>query len=482
MAKPNPQVYMDISIGGKGAGRMVFELFANIVPRTAENFRCLCTGEKGQGRARKPLHFLNSIFHRVIRNFMAQGGDFTKGNGTGGESIYGTTFKDENFVLKHDGRGILAMANCGKDTNGSQFYITFRSTPHLNGKHVVFGKLVEGEDVLNKIEAVHVGGEDRPVHDVRVLGCGEVVREPDAETVAAISEEIELGDLDDEEEDEAEEKKTDGAADGGASPVEPSTKRLIPRSYKKPLESDISSSDKSKAVSSSSDRAGDASGTVPPPEFDESALAQMTPTQRKLFELRMKRNEARKANRREAADEAKRLSEVKEGPPGRAGGGGGGGEGKGTRDHDGLRDPDEDPKQAFLYETAESVEDRAEKKKQKKGGGFGWDVFNQDSLYSAAEKRSKNVLPKPDAEVRGADSLDYFQAYKPSATDLDRMVSELDDTENRRGKFSRRRQYYEAADVDFINEKNRVFNKKIKRAFDSYTVEIRNNLERGTAL
>ena len=147
------QVYFDIAIGSEPARRIVMELFDDVTPTTTENFRALCTGEKGVGKAGKPLHLKGSLFHRIIPNFMAQGGDFTRGNGTGGESIYGEKFADENFKKKHDKPGLLSMANAGPDTNGSQFFLTFVETPWLDGKHVVFGEVVEGLEVLKLLEA-----------------------------------------------------------------------------------------------------------------------------------------------------------------------------------------------------------------------------------------------------------------------------------------------------------------------------------------
>ena|ERR1719345_90478 len=166
-------VFFDVSIGGSPAGKIIMDLTAN-TPNTSENFKCLCTGEKGMGKSGKPLHFKGSKFHRVIPGFMAQGGDFTAGNGTGGESIYGMKFKDENFINKHTGPGILSMANAGPNTNGSQFFMCFDKTPHLDGKHTVFGQVrQESFAVLQAL--TDVGSQSGKTNkDCVVTDCGQM--------------------------------------------------------------------------------------------------------------------------------------------------------------------------------------------------------------------------------------------------------------------------------------------------------------------
>ncbi|XP_046402904.1 peptidyl-prolyl cis-trans isomerase D-like [Ischnura elegans] len=169
----NPLVYLDIMIGDEKAGRIVLELFKNVLPKTVENFRCLCTGEKGIGIMGRPLHYKGSVFHKAITQFIIQGGDIINFDGTGGESIYGTMFEDENFDLRHTTGGMLSMANAGPDSNSSQFFITIGPCPHLDGRNVVFGQVRKGMGIVREIGNLETDN-DFPIVKCMIYDCGEL--------------------------------------------------------------------------------------------------------------------------------------------------------------------------------------------------------------------------------------------------------------------------------------------------------------------
>ena len=170
----NPRCYIDFKQGDEPLGRIIIEIFADVVPKTAANFIALCNGKHRNDRGVR-LYYKNSIVHRVIQSFMIQMGDFTKGNGTGGCSVYGEHFDDENFTIKHD-KYYLSMANAGANTNGSQFFICTDECSHLNGKHVVYGRVIDGKEVIDKIEAVETDSRDKPLETIKVSKCGQLVQ------------------------------------------------------------------------------------------------------------------------------------------------------------------------------------------------------------------------------------------------------------------------------------------------------------------
>ncbi|XP_026582411.1 problable inactive peptidyl-prolyl cis-trans isomerase-like 6 [Pseudonaja textilis] len=169
-AKQRMFVFMEIAIHEVSMGKLLFELYSDICPRTCHNFKCLCTGEKGYSESGLTLTYKDSIFHRIVKNGWIQGGDIDGGKGNGGESIYGPVFEDESFAVPHDKRGVLGMVNKGRHTNGSQFYITLQPAPYLNTKYVAFGQIIEGSQVLQELELTETFNE-RPKLQCRIINC-----------------------------------------------------------------------------------------------------------------------------------------------------------------------------------------------------------------------------------------------------------------------------------------------------------------------
>lgn len=400
------------------------------------------------------------------------GGDFTSGNGTGGESIYGSKFPDENFDLKHTEGGLLSMANSGPNTNGSQFFITFKATPHLNGRHVVFGRVKEGLDVLKVIEMAATDGGDCPRTAIVIADCGQL---GDYETVTAVPDPLSTS--------------ATSALKIGNNPSSSSSHESDNHNEIEPED------DEEGNISKQRDEVADEEEE----EIDYEAQTEgMTAMQKKLFNLRMKINQGRRANKDETIAEYRRhtdpkydakqryLEKKREGQ-------------KATQnaiDSDPLTSiatggADAVSKQkleALMQITAESTERYKEKMENKRDNQatFGWNAFTAEADFRGYEKQLAK-LPTAGSSSSGAvagtaDEMNYGKTGKVSQVGVDRLDKYLTDREATRNKFNRRRMHLAAGEVSAINDDNEVFNKKIKRSFDKYTVEIRQNLERGTAL
>ncbi|KAJ1449786.1 cyclophilin-like domain-containing protein [Pelagophyceae sp. CCMP2097] len=420
------RVFFEVEFGGRSAGRVEFELFNDVLPRTCENFKCLCTAERG-GR----LSYAGCAFHRVIRNFMIQGGDFTRGDGTGGESIYGAKFADEGFQFRHESPYLLSMANAGPNTNSSQFFITLRATPHLDGKHVVFGRCVSGSEIVDAIAKVAVDNSDRPMVAVSVAACGLVAESAPAAPAAEAADATAAT---------APAHAAEAAAEDDAADDEPEEDE----------------------------------------ENDESLFEGKTDLEKRLLKLRMAMNKGRKANAVATKTERAKSKDPRSGTAAKSAERTANKEAWKTE----LAARGVDASQSYLFESADAAGRRTAKLqlKDKRKAAFGWDVFNADSLHRAYERRIDQLPARAAGDDSADDGLAYGSAPPPSAEALANMAGELDKRAKAAANFSRRRAETPGADVDYINDRNAVFNKKIKRAFDKYTVEIRQNIERGTAI
>lgn len=460
------RVFFDITIGDRTGGRVVFQLFNDTTPRTAENFRGLCTGEYGIGQqTRTKLSFAGTRFFKVQPGFMCQSGDFVNNNGSGGESIFGGSFRDENFDRRHTCAGMLSMANNGRHTNTSQFFITLKAAPQLNNKHVIFGQVVAGMDVIRAIEKVPVDHLDRPRVPITIVSCGELGKSILSSTGEDLTQRLSK-------KDEPDVRFRDRPLEGRASTA---GEKLLAGTAEAQVQMDAPVRHP----------AADAGMVQVPTTFKNER-------EKKLFELRLKMNQGRRANDQAVLDEKRRYedptfekkrmnSEMK------------------SKDAEKAKEEDEDerlrhaPKgKEYLLQTAESS-DMQVSKKAKKGETFGWDVFNGASLYRSHDKNIGMFKHQTDeyqeqlAEL--GDSTFYSgvgdlagHVHKPTDAAKERLGELMAKKAAKADKWSRRRMWNDDKDVDYINDRNRVFNEKIHRAFGKNTETIKANLERGTAL
>lgn len=496
-----PRVFLDLALNGSPAGRLIIELAADAAPRTAENFRALCTGEAGTSASGVRLWYKGCAFHRCVSDFMLQGGDFTAGNGTGGESIYGVTFPDEAFTLKHTGPGVLSMANAGRDTNGSQFFLTTVAAPWLDGKHVVFGRVVSGLGVLRKVDAAASSSSGAPRAKLVIADCGELATAATAARDAAVAEEVDADAAS-----RARLARLQGGG-GGAETAAPVPRPKLPvRTAQDDLE-EAEAAERAKAAAEApavaaaepaagGEEAGAAATAAatgarpsPPAEPQQPTSAR----EAKLAGLRARLAAARKANAGAAIAEKKREAAA------RGGAGGDGGGGAGPRPAGGgswkaweaeqaaakaaaLAKAGLGPDKGYLL-ARPAVEPRDDdgmggrRKKKARAGGEKEPRWGGEALAAAYERR---VALTVDPAAAGTST----GGGPPSEEALDRLVAGLNAAAAGRTDSSIRRGRGPGTTgaAGGISAPNAAFNDKLQRAYGKVAAEIRANLERGTAL
>lgn len=478
------KVYFDIVIGTTAIGRVVFELFCDITPKTAENFRGLCTGEYGFGKfSKKKLIYKGSRIHRIVEDQFIQGGDFIYGNGTGGESIYGETFKDENFQRRHACAGLLSMANKGRNTNSSQFLVTLKPCPHLDGKHVVFGQVIEGMDVIRQIAKVPTDRNERPKLKIIVFDCGDtdtrrqhLIEDPFKETMEALYRERE----------KAEKVKVLGPEEAEEY------KKQKKKSAFNMIQEYSSGEDVDNINLSDAEKGIDLKDTGENnPNYDEEEEEEENENDtlnliksklgdsglKKFIDLKSKINEVRNLNMKAVQDENIKSQDpewekkkIKE---------------EYNKNRIQINERMKElgiPEDKFytLNSILKCESSNQRDMKKKKNATFGWDVFNTDTLYRAYKKRLKHM---PFDKTLYEDQLsDPRKATEVSDERKHLLNADIEQQQESRKKYSRRRAFYEDQDVNYINDRNMNFNKKLQRFFSKEAAEIKANLERGTAL
>ncbi|CAJ1969686.1 unnamed protein product [Cylindrotheca closterium] len=437
------KAYMTIQAGNAQPERLDLVLYHDSVPRTVANFCHYLQASDNKG-------YKNSTFHRIIKGFMAQGGDFLNSDGTGSTSIYGKTFPDENFLHRHLQPGTLSMANSGKDTNGSQFFITFRPTPHLDGKHVVFGHVdlstPESLATLERLEAVRTVRDDKPHSPVRIVDCG----------------------VEEEEEEEEPENKHQEVASVKTTDTIPEEEEEDSNELELPESEDEE-----------------------PPKTKAEAI------KRRMRKLKLKMNQARQLNKQEVLKEGERLTSVEGATAVRK---------RQIRKDKKMNEADWKAKnsKAFgvaaahgidgkhLVQQADSSLKAAFKKKAKaKANRFEMqDYYNSEGQHRNYERNLKSLVT---AAAPLDDAHNSTETFNPiavnNASDEAReragarnLATEMKRRIEKQAKKKRERMEFEETDVSYINSRNKRFNQKISRNFDKSTAEIRQNLERGTAL
>ena len=472
----NQKVYLDIIAGTTALGRIEIELFYDITPKTAENFRGLCTGEYGTGKIhKKKLTYKGSRIHKIVENQYIQGGDIIYGNGKGGESIYGEFFKDENFKRRHACAGLLSMGNIGRNTNSSQFIITLRPCPQLDDKHVVFGQVINGMEVVREIGKIPTDANERPRVKILIFDCGDYdtrrihLREDVfKETIQSILE------------DRARKEKVKLLG-----PEEAEKYKKLKHKSAFDIEQEYPEEDTIKKKESEDD---DSEEEEEEDEIDEAEIKKSMSNiknekdkedfMKQYYLLKSKITEAKNLNNKAVIEENTNVQDVDKA--------------RKLKRQEWLQEREKTKKKLIeqgvpenkLY-TLESIHrnelQKEQAMKKAKNETFGWDVFNNEAYYRAHKKRLRDMpFDKELYEEQMKNGIDMSKIDTEERKNL--LKNDIEQQQEKRNKFSRRRNFYEDQNVDYINERNRKFNKKLERFFGKDCAEIKANLERGTAI
>ena len=472
----NQKVYLDIIAETTALGRIEIELFYDITPKTAENFRGLCTGEYGTGKIhKKKLTYKGSRIHKIVENQYIQGGDIIYGNGKGGESIYGEFFKDENFKRRHACAGLLSMGNIGRNTNSSQFIITLRPCPQLDDKHVVFGQVINGMEVVREIGKIPTDANERPRVKILIFDCGDYdtrrihLREDVfKETIQSILE------------DRARKEKVKLLG-----PEEAEKYKKLKQKSAFDIEQEYPEEDTIKKKESEDD---DSEEEEEEDEIDEAEIKKSISNiknekdkedfMKQYYLLKSRITEAKNLNNKAVIEENTNVQDVDKA--------------RKLKRQEWLQEREKTKKKLIeqgvpenkLY-TLESIHrnelQKEQAMKKAKNETFGWDVFNNEAYYRAHKKRLRDMpFDKELYEEQMKNGIDMSKIDTEERKNL--LKNDIEQQQEKRNKFSRRRNFYEDQNVDYINERNRKFNKKLERFFGKDCAEIKANLERGTAI
>lgn len=447
----NTKVFLDIIIGNKAAGRLTIELFEDITPFTSENFRGLCSGDYGKSPSNQDLFYQDSLFFKLVPGKYVAGGDIVSNTGKSGESIYGKHFIDENFTRRHSGPGLLSTYNKGPNTNSSTFLITLGECPELDDKNIVFGQVVEGLSVLKTIEKTQTDEFQKPKFPIRIFNCGQLEDGREHIKFEEFRDQIKIYRA-------FEERKAQRKEEHLQQYYE------LLKNSNEPLNPAKSPSGSSSSQSSDN-------------ETPDLALTPSSSLSSRIQKLKSELKKAKKQNESALIQDQEHQTDPSFD--------------KKLRKKDWLTKEQTKSEQLeclgisedkhYLLDNIAHV-GNVEKKKRKrnKRAAFGWDVFNTDSLMKAYKKRLVKIEPDKDL-IKLQNEDKNLVLLNPPQEKIEKMASELEAEAEKRNKFSRRRPFYEDLDVNYINERNRVYNAKLARTYKDYAAEIKRNLERGTS-